>query len=74
MRQISRDPFARVTRYRRAVPTEHRTCGWCGGVRQLKSGLRYLYQYGAQRDDHPVPWWDPLMFCSIGCQRTYYDE
>jgi hypothetical protein len=71
MRQVSRDPFARQTVYRRRVYAT-KGCLWCGQSHKTPSQMRsYNFAYhvesdgGAKRDIAGE-------FCSIGCMRSYH--
>ena len=66
--QISRDPFARTTTFRRRIWTEE-VCVWCGGRRP--SGV--LFQYGVEQDGiRTQVQWDRGVFCCKGCRDAYY--
>lgn len=67
MRQLSRDPFARTTEYRRTINTSL-TCAWCSSRKQKN----ILYQYGACADGISTKTsWHPKLFCSKNCFNAY---
>ena len=68
MRQISRDPFARKTLYRRTMKvSDSITCAWCGSTRQAHT----LYQYGTLADGITTRTeWEKPMFCSKSCRNS----
>ena len=74
MKQISRDPFARVTYYRETV---HHSgtyeCVWCGGKgKTVKTGYS-LYRYGNESDQLASKIeWEKQLFCSKSCHDTYH--
>jgi len=62
IKQISRDPFARLDVVRRVVRSDN-TCAWCG--------QKGKFQYGMWPDDGK-PHFNKKMFCSVDCYRMYY--
>lgn len=73
--QVSHDPFARVTLYRRvilrATPQDAKafplSCRWCG------SNARFEYcAHGDDRTSPPLAFCGP--FCSVPCYRTYTEN
>lgn len=75
MKQISRDPFARLSIVRRSVHVHHfQTCKWCGNKgKRLQSGLYRLFEYGTDNDDrNGLVDWHKGYFCSKSCHDSYY--
>jgi hypothetical protein len=80
MRQLSRDPFARITYYQRSVFTSfdyplsiQPDCAFCGGHgRSTKRGY-FLYQYGTYTDGiYNTVYWEPKLFCCKSCHDSYH--
>jgi hypothetical protein len=66
--QISRDPFARETLYRRSVQSDV-GCFYCGQSRYGPSS-NMLWQYGIEQDGICTTiHWDIALFCCIDCYR-----
>lgn len=73
MKQLRRDPFARVTYWRRTVLAHGKTCKECGYPGRMTSKGYTLYQYGAESDGvRPNISWDDNLFCSASCRKAYY--
>lgn len=67
MRQLSHDPFARESTYKRNVTTTQ-ACSWCGS----RKAKHTLYQYGVCADGSSTKTnWHPKLFCSKDCFNTY---
>ena len=75
MRQLARDPFARVTLMRIVVRplASGQTCSWCGTVRTSRRGGTYLYRYGTEPDAvRPRIDRHDGAFCSTSCHDAYH--
>lgn len=73
MRQLKRDPFARLTHVSMQLFYDSPTgCSWCGYTPKTKTGRHYLYTYGVQHDDHYGTTWERKSFCNRACQRAYW--
>lgn len=70
--QVSRDPYARETTYRKRVYVEHATCAWCGSQKQTPTGRPYLFEYSTESDGGRTST-DRRLFCGIGCRGTYFN-
>jgi hypothetical protein len=75
-RQISRDPFARVTLFRETVPANPSGgCAWCSGLRFRNAikGPAYLFRYYTEPDGSARRSYlaGGRSFCSIECARAY---
>ena len=69
--QLSRDPFARETLIRRRVQIVGQDCKWCGKVHITKAGVKFLYEYGIERDGSSTAAWENKLFCSKECRDSY---
>jgi hypothetical protein len=67
--QLQRDPFARATLMRTAVPTTE-SCTWCGSTRRGGSLFAYRWRPDDRTSFDYYTYGDPL-FCSVDCWRTY---
>jgi hypothetical protein len=67
--QVRRDPFARMTMYRKVVFAFLKSCAWCGRFRKTPR----LFCYGWEQDGiNTQIEWDKHLFCSIECRDTFY--
>ncbi len=81
IRTINRDPFARTSLVREAVPLhEQCRCDWCGAYRKRQSWLFVgscivlsLFRYGTRPDSirGGINWHNGV-FCSKGCHDAYH--
>lgn len=74
MRQISSDPFARVTLYRENIPANpevSKGCAWCGGFKVSRHGKPFLYVYTVSGDGSRSRF-ESKPACSKGCAESWH--
>lgn len=72
MKQVSRDPFARTTTYRRILPSKT-PCANCGKWRKM--ARNWLFCYGVEPDGLGTKVsWDTKLFCNKACRDAFYGE